>query len=235
MIGSGWRAEFFLRIARYLPDRFRILSVLVRDPEKGRLFAERWGVKVVNDLDSLLAEAPEFVVVSVRKGCARGYIERLCERGVPVFCETPPVCDLPALTELWQTVQALRGDVQVAEQYLWQPLYAAWSQVIGSGLLGEVQNMSLSALHGYHGVSVIRHWLGTGYAPCQIWGKRCRFPVTKTGGREGACYTGEVVLRDRDRLTLEWEDGRAAFFDFDGIQYHSSIRTRQLNVQGPRG
>ena len=37
-------------------------------------------------------------------------------------------------------------------------------------------------------------------------------------------------------MTIEFENGKAAFFDFsDPAQYHSFIRTRQLNIQGERG
>ena len=34
IIGGGWRSEFFLRIARELPDLFEIPGMLVRKPER---------------------------------------------------------------------------------------------------------------------------------------------------------------------------------------------------------
>src|SRR5436190_18611347 len=36
IVGAGWRAEFFFRIAAALPERFHIAGLVVRDPEKGR-------------------------------------------------------------------------------------------------------------------------------------------------------------------------------------------------------
>ena len=235
LIGSGWRGQFFMRAAKYLPEEFCLTAVMVRDPEKGKAFGAQHGVRVVNSLDDLLKDAPEFVIVSVRREFAEDYLLELCRRGVPVLCETPPVYKQEKLVPFWQQVRALDGDIQVAEQYMWQPLYASWDRVIREGMLGRVENISLSALHGYHAANVIRHWLGADFCGCTIYGKKYPFEVTKTGGREGFCYTGETVTGVRDRLTFEFDNGTVAFFDFDGTQYHSSIRTRQLNVQGTRG
>lgn len=236
VIGSGWRAEFYLRIAKALPDRFELTSVLVRDPEKGRAFAKRMGVDVVNTLEEMEEGRPDFVVLSIQRGAVSGYLPRLFERGIPVLCETPPAETIQELEALWGECRRLDGKVQVAEQYLLQPLYAAWYQAILDGKLGKVENISISALHGYHGVSIIRRFLGEGFSNCRIYGKRHWFDVTETYGREGMAFDGEVFRCSRDRLTFEFEDGKAAFFDFsDPAQYHSFIRTRQLNVQGVRG
>ena len=35
VIGSGWRAEFYIRIAKAVPDKFEFTAVLIRDKEKG--------------------------------------------------------------------------------------------------------------------------------------------------------------------------------------------------------
>ena len=40
VIGSGWRAEFYIRIAKAVPDKFEFTAVLIRDKEKGRALAK---------------------------------------------------------------------------------------------------------------------------------------------------------------------------------------------------
>lgn len=73
--------------------------------------------------------------------------------GIPVLCETPPGEDLEDLNSLWAEYKKYNGKIQVAEQYFAQPLYAAWEKVIRSGKLGEVENINISSLHGYHGAA----------------------------------------------------------------------------------
>ena len=111
-----------------------------------------------------------------------------------------------------------------------------YGKLIDDGMIGRVENINISSLHGYHGVSIIRRYLGVGYGNCTIYGKRYRYDVTETYGREGMCFDGEIFSCPRDRLTFEFDNGTTAFFDFsDPAQYHSFIRTRQLTVQGVRG
>ena len=72
MIGSGWRAEFYIRIAKAVPDKFEITAVLIRDKEKGRAFSEKFGVAVVNSLDELMKREPGV--------CGAGNQTWLCNR-----------------------------------------------------------------------------------------------------------------------------------------------------------
>ena len=236
LIGSGWRAEFYIRIAKALPQQFDLTAVLIRSREKGEAFSKAFGVKVVNTLEELMADEPAFVVLAIKRGVAGGMLKELMRRHIPVLTETPPGESISELLDLWQTYEQEKPKVQVAEQYFLQPLYSAWLEALGKGMLGKVENVNISALHGYHGVSMIRKLLGIRGENCTIYGKRYHFTVTETYGREGMVFDGETFLCPRDRVTLEFENGQVAFFDFsDPAQYHSFIRTRQLGVQGQRG
>ena len=65
--GSGWRALFYVRAARRLPDWFELTGVLCHTREKAQAFAREHGVKAVSSLEALLEDAPDFVVTCVRK------------------------------------------------------------------------------------------------------------------------------------------------------------------------
>ena len=81
IVGAGWRAEFFLRIARTLPDRFRVAGMAVRNGEKGKAVEAAWGVSTFRDIDGLLAASkPAFVIVSVPQPAAPGIIAELAGR-----------------------------------------------------------------------------------------------------------------------------------------------------------
>lgn len=236
LIGSGWRAEFYIRIAKAIPDKFQLTSVLIRDKEKGEAFSKKFGVNVVHTLDEMISQGVDYIVLSIKRGTLQNYLGEIFKKGIPVLCETPPGESLEELTELWNNFKKHNARIQIAEQYFLQPLYASWYKAITNGLIGDVQNINISSLHGYHGVSIIRKYLNTGFENCTIYGKRYQFKVTETYGREGMVFDGEVFSCPRNRLTLEFENGKVAFFDFsDPAQYHSFIRTRQLTVQGIRG
>ena len=57
LIGSGWRAEFYIRIAKAVPEQFELTKVLIRDKEKGEAFGRRHNVRTVQTLEELLADS----------------------------------------------------------------------------------------------------------------------------------------------------------------------------------
>ena len=81
LIGSGWRAEFYIRIAKAMPDVFELSGVLVRDEAKGRRFAKQMDVTVINTLDELEKTEPEYIVLAVKRGILSEYLPKLFEKG----------------------------------------------------------------------------------------------------------------------------------------------------------
>jgi len=137
IIGAGWRSEFFLRIARELPDLFEIPGMLVRKPERAEEIRRNWGVKTCTTLGEVLAGKPDFVVTSLSWDSNPIFMRELAERGMPVLSETPPARSVDDLLALMDLMNA-GAKIQVAEQYFLQPLHAARIAEAGSGRLGEV-------------------------------------------------------------------------------------------------
>lgn len=235
MIGSGWRAGFFYRIANLLPEEFEIVAAVTRTGEKAEELKSQMGVFATCSLEEALKQPHDFVVLCVAKAAVTDYLKRLIEAGEAVLCETPPAEDVDGLEQLWRIFKGCQERIQVCEQYLYQPLYGAWLNVIRKGMIGDISNMSLSALHDYHAVSVFRHFLNTGFERCTISGRTYQSPVTATGSRAGLDTSGRMITMERMLAVIEFESGKTAFYDFSGEQYHSAIRTRRLNVQGHRG
>jgi len=121
---------------------------------------------------------------------------------------------------------------RIAKAY---PVFHAAIEIAKRGYLGDPYMVNISAVHDYHGASLIRRLLGTGLENMKVYGKKYLYPVVETDSRQGFIEDGRVSERERVRLTFEFEGGKTAFYDFNGIQYHSRIRSRHLNVQGARG
>jgi predicted dehydrogenase len=232
LVGAGWRAEYFLRIARELPDRFRVSRVLVRSEGSAEAVAERWGVGAGTSLADFLSGDYDFVVVSTPPTEAPGLIEALVAAGIPVLSETPPAPDVASLRSLWATVGG--APVQVAEQYFLQPHHAARLAVARSGLLGEVTSATVSVAHGYHGVSLLRRYLGLGLDEAVVTAHSLPDRVLSANSRAGWHSELVEVESPRTMALLRFGD-RTAVFDFTDEQYYSPVRSRHVSLRGTRG
>lgn len=234
IVGSGWRSEFFLRVARALPDRFAVTGLVTRDEETGRRIEAEWNVQAFASVDDLVAStSPSFVVVSVPRQVAPRIIGSLAEQRVPVLSETPPAADLEALTSLYELVG--RGAViQVAEQYHLSPLLRSQLFVAASGRLGNISEAQVAQCHDYHGVSIMRRALGVGFEDVSITASVFESPLTKGPGRKGDPREEEVVTASALQARFDF-GGRLGVYDFAPEQYYSWIRGNRLLIRGHRG
>ncbi len=234
IVGGGWRAEFYLRIAEALPERFRVSGMLVRNQQKGEAIEERWGVKTHRTMDELLkACSMRFVVVAASRTANGPLTRELASRDVPVLVETPPAYELSELIALHELTE--RGaKVQVAEQYIFQPLHAARLAVISSGWLGAVTQAQISAAHGYHGVCLIRHHLGVKFEEARILARSFESRITAGPGRKGPPEKEETTSSAQTIAYLDFGD-KLGVYDFAGAQYFSWIRSTRVLVRGERG
>ncbi|OKP81962.1 oxidoreductase [Paenibacillus helianthi] len=234
LVGGGWRAEFYLRIARELPERFTVGAMFVRNKEKAAALSRTWGVKVFTTIEEYISSgAFSFTVVSLKKDISTAYVIRLAEDGIPVLAETPPASDLAQLKELWNRV-GRSAKIQIAEQYLFQPMHAARIRLAASGRLGAVSQAQVSAAHGYHGISLIRQLLGMGFEDVRIRAQNFRSPIIQGPQRSGPPSAEVPVQAVQTLATLDFGD-MLGVFDFTGEQYFSWIRGNRVLVRGERG
>lgn len=235
MIGCGWRSQFYLRAVRALSEELEISAIVMSSEKRAQEVQEETGIFSTANLQEALEKGADFALLCVPRTVMTSWIIKLMELQIPVLCETPPGKDVEELNYLWKAKERLHGRVQVTEQYFLQPYYKGVQNIIDAGTLGTVSNVSMSAIHGYHAISIFRKFLGLGYENCTISGRRFSFPVTKTRDRNGWHQTGEILHVNRDRAELCFENGKTAFLDFDHEQYFSPLRSRTWNIQGERG
>jgi len=236
IIGSGWRTQFFLKLARELPERFTVTAVLARSPQSAARVSAAWGVPTVSDIDNLLkAEPPEYVITSVPWEVNPGLVAELAGRGVPVLSETPPAPDVDGLRELWRQVGST-GLVQVAEQYLMLPDHAARLSAVRSGVIGEPTSAQVSSTHGYHAVSMLRGMLGIGVGggPVSVQARAFAAPLADPMTKDG--WRGDATPRPATTTiaTIDF-GGRMGLYDFTDNQWWNPLRTRRILVRGSLG
>jgi len=238
IVGSGWRSLFFARIARQFPEQFELKYMLCCSEEKAQELKEKYGLPSTTSEELCDEAKPDFVVVAIRSPYSFAYIKKWSDKGYPILTETPAAGTLEDLKELWAMVQA-GAKIQVAEQYHRYPLMAAGLKAIAEGKLGEPHMVHLSLAHGYHGVSMIRRMLQP-ENPMDlkleyVTGMPYKHTVTETDSRYGAITDGSVADYTRIVNVLQFTNGKTAYYDWCGVQYHSFIRARHLSVKGQDG
>jgi Oxidoreductase family, NAD-binding Rossmann fold len=233
VIGGGWRAEFFFRIAQAMPEKFRIAGCLAKTEATRARLKSGWSFPVFDDLNALLNEGPEFVVTSVPRAASGPLLVQLASQDMPVLAETPPASDLQGLIELWRNLPK-NARIQVAEQYPFQPLHAARLAFARSGKLGDIRQVQISVAHGYHGMVLLRKFLNIGYQKAVIRAFEFKSPLIAGPDRLGPPSEEKKIESVQVIAHLEFGD-RLAVFDFAPDQYFSWIRSNRLLVRGERG
>jgi hypothetical protein len=233
LVGGGWRAEFYFRIAQAMPERFQIAGCVARTEATRARIKATWNIRVFDELDALLEKHPNFVVASVPWAASPPVLRELAARDMPVLAETPPAPDLESLIQLWKDLPK-QAWVQVAEQYQFQPLHAARLAFARSGKLGEVRQVQVSVAHGYHGISLIRKFLDAGHENATIKAFKFKSPLIAGPGRAGPPLIESEIESVQVIAYLQF-DHKLAVFDFTTDQYFSWIRSQRLLVRGERG
>jgi len=233
--GTGWRAMFYVRAAKKLPERFELTGVLCRTREKAEAFEKEHGVRAFWSLEALLETRPMFVVSCVNKAGMADMVLRLLENGMPTLSETPLAIDMDKLRAVRETQERTGTPLEMAEQYFLYPSHAARIAVAKSGVLGEITSCWLSMMHDYHGVSMLRAYLGEESGAVSMRARKVVSPIVVTGGRGGYITDGETGDELRTFAQIDFGGGRLGLYDFSGTQYHSAIRSNHLRILGTRG
>ncbi|MFC0107405.1 Gfo/Idh/MocA family protein [Kibdelosporangium aridum] len=227
IVGSGWRAEFFWRLAAELED-LDCVGVVSRSPKQ-------LPVPVYTSLDECVQRAkPDFMITSVRWAVTPTLITELVGRGMKVLAETPPAPDLDGLRRLWAEVGDKRL-VQVAEQYTRMPPHAARANLVRSGVIGDVTRADVSSTHQYHAVSLIRALLGKGLGQAEVRAFRSTAPLADPLSRAGWADPVEVKPAVTTIGSIAFDDGGLGLYDFTDNQWHNQLLMRRLLARGTKG
>ncbi|MEO9236907.1 MAG: Gfo/Idh/MocA family oxidoreductase, partial [Jatrophihabitantaceae bacterium] len=235
IVGSGWRGQFFARLAAKLPAEVELVGGCVRRTELVTPTAASWQVPVHTSVTELVQrERPQLVVVCVGWQASPAVISELVGAGVRVLAETPPAPDTDGLRGLWQQVGGT-DSVQVAEQYLLMPAHAARLELVRGGVIGRASSVQVSSTHTYHAVSLIRGLLDAGYGPVRISAQQQSAPLVDPLTRDAWTDDDEAKPAVTTLATIDFRDGKSGLYDFTDTQWHNQLRMRRIVVRGSHG
>ena len=236
-VGTGRRAAYlYARILDGLGPQVRCVAVWGRSEEAAARLGDRLALPSYTDLEKLVSEhAPDIAIVCVRRP-ANGPVARLAlEHGMHVLVETPVAEDPAEADELATYARSQGLKIEVAEQFHRRPLEQIKLKLIAAGLFGEVHtSFNDFAGHGYHGVSVLRSYLGFDTRPLRVIGAVREYPldphVALVSGTHGA------RTETQEHGIIEFEGGKLGLYHWTSVGYDSAARWwRSSRFLGERG
>ncbi|HPF88070.1 MAG TPA: hypothetical protein PK537_08455 [Candidatus Limiplasma sp.] len=231
LVGAGWRTHFFIRIAQMLPERFVIIGGVYRS-ENSRRQIEAWGVAPLASQQALIDLDPDYVILSVNRDSMADLMRLYASHDIPLLVETFPAKSVEELAEIWRDLESAK--IQVAEQYMFQPMNAARIAVADSGILGNIYQMQSSLPNGYHAVSVQRRLLHVGRRCPVVRANTYTHRMTGGPGRGGDPTEDRLVEVGQTLYQLDYGD-RQALNDLEDNQHRSFVRTQHWVVRGEHG
>nr|MDT0658191.1 Gfo/Idh/MocA family oxidoreductase [Micromonospora sp. DSM 115978] len=230
LVGCGRRGrETYLPVLSTMSGHFSLVAVC--DPVDAvlRPAAARYGVPGFGHLDDLLEKTrPDVCVLAVTPppSPANGHVLARClEAGVAVLAETPIALTLDEADRIVDLADKATAPVTVAENYPRTPRRRLMTLLVEAGVFGPVNVVYADFVgHGYHGISVIRSYVGPAEPVVAVRGDRHEFPVTPHAARPGEPPQGTELWQFG---VLEFGNSARGVFSFSTLAYHSAMRPRR--------
>lgn len=225
IIGTAARSDYMYGpILQALPQEVELVSVWGRSTDSARRLGQSLGVPWFTDLHDLMREtAPQIGIVSVTYG-ANGQVGLMAvEHGLHVLLETPIAHRLDEADAIIRAAQERGLKIEVAEQFHRRPLEQIKLKLIASGLFGRVySSFNDFAGHGYHGISVLRSYLGFDARPIQVTGAVRQYDLASHWSR----ISDKTAPRaeSQEHGLIEFDDGRLGVFHWTSVGYDSPLR-----------
>lgn len=232
IIGGGWRAEFYLRIATFVPEYFSVSCICIRNKERAKEISKKFNVTVVNSIDEFKEIPADFIVNCINKDDISELTLSLAAEGYAVLSETPACTSSEQAKGLLKAFNP-KYKIQIAEQFHLKPIHQAIKRIIENGIIGNTNYINISVAHEYHAMSLIQFFLNSdkGKLICQT---EFNSPILHTNFRYGE-IDNKTYRDSRHTVKIFNFEGKTAVYDFDAEQYFSPIRTDHLLIRGDRG
>lgn len=225
IIGTAKRADYLYGpILAALPAEVELVSVWGRSAESALRLGESLSVPWYTDLSKLVRDtAPEIGIVTVNYS-ANGEVGLMAiESGLNVLLETPIAHDLAQADAIIAAANQRNLKVEVAEQFHRRPHEQIKLKLIEAGLFGQVHtSFNDFAGHGYHGISVMRSYLGFDARPVKVTGMVNKFPLAAQVSRLGKSNGRQVETQEHGMV--EFASGQIGIFHWTDVGYDSPMR-----------
>ena len=237
IIGTAARSNYLYGpILNALPADVNLVSVWGRSVESAKKLGDGLCVPWFTDIEKLINQtAPQIGIVCVAYH-ANGEVGLMAvEHGLHVLLETPIAHKLSEADKIIHVARQHGLKIEVAEQFHRRPLEQLKLKLIESGLFGRVYTaFNDFAGHGYHGVSVLRSYLGFDAKPTQVVGAVQHNTLMPHWSRLAGEFGPRIELQEHGIITFE--AGQLGIFHWTDVGYDSALRWwRSSRFLGEKG
>ena len=223
-IGTGNRGtNTYLPLIAKLNKDLELVAVCDLNEKRVTEQGEKYQVPAYTDTEQMLAkEKPDVcsIVITPSNNHVPGL---LCsEYGVSYCTETPINTDLKRADIMIEAAKEHGTKLEVNENYYRRPSERIKREMILEGIFGKV-NIAYNDYrgHGYHGIGLIRSYVGFDNEPVQVYGFSQKFNVQEHEWRKGQ---PRRKSEDWQHAVIEFANGAVGIFNFSSLSYGSPLR-----------
>ncbi len=225
IIGTGRRSEYLYGpLLKALPHAVKLVAVWGRSADSARKLGQSQGVPWYTEMSRLIREtAPQIGIVSVAYH-ANGEVGLMAvEHDLHLLLETPIAHRLEQADKIIQEADRRGCKIEVAEQFHRRPLEQIKLKLLASGLFGRVYTaFNDFAGHGYHGVSLMRSYLGFQARPLHVVGFVRQYELAPHWSRLANSHSARKETQEH--AIVEFAGGQLGIFHWTDVGYDSPLR-----------
>jgi predicted dehydrogenase len=225
IVGTARRSDYLYGpLLKAMPQHVELVAVWGRSPDSAQRLGESLSVPWYTNLDQLIQDTtPAIGIVSVNYH-ANGEVGLMAvEHGLHVLLETPIAHKLSEADAIIDAATQRGLKIEVAEQFHRRPLEQIKLKLIAAGLFGDVYtSFNDFAGHGYHGVSVMRSYLGFDEKPVQVTGIVRQYELGEHWSRLGNTRGRRTETQEHGMIVFE--NGQTGIFHWTDVGYDSPLR-----------
>jgi predicted dehydrogenase len=224
LIGTGRRGSgTYCPIISKLCDDLELVAVCDQSEKLVHQIGDQYGVPAYVDTGEMLEKAKPDICAIVITPSNNHIPGILCsEHGVSYCTETPINTDLGWADKMIASAEENRTKIEVNENYYRVPTERIKGEMIRAGIFGKV-HVAYNEFrgHGYHGIGLIRSYVGFDNQPVRVTGFRQSYQVQEHTWRKGQSTRD---AEDWQHGIIEFTDGATGIFNFSGLSYGSPLR-----------
>ena len=224
IIGTAPRSSYLYAPLLAAIPGVKLVSVWGRSLDSARKLGETLGTPYYTNIEQLKRETdPQIGIVSVAYN-ANGQVGLMAvESGLHVLLETPIAHKLNEANAIITAAQTRGLKIEVAEQFHRRPLEQIKLKLLESGLFGRVySSFNDFAGHGYHGVSIMRSYLGFDAKPVQVQGAVRSYELGPHWARLSDSRAARTETQEH--AIIEFDAGQLGLVHWTNVAYDSPLR-----------